>query len=93
MNVLLGYAALGCIAAGLFTGGVTLAIGRDLRAALCMALDFWLAAGLLRLGGTPGWQPLMVAATIVAVRQLVGRSLRRPPVRLTDVLPHRSDRT
>jgi hypothetical protein len=91
MTLLLGYAALGCVAAGLITGGITLAMTREMAGALRMALDFWLAAGLLRLGGTPGWQPLVVAATIVAVRQLVGRSLRRPPVRLTDVLPHHRD--
>ncbi|MER7278681.1 hypothetical protein ABT369_29990 [Dactylosporangium sp. NPDC000244] len=76
MSVLLGYAALGCIAAGLVTGAVTLALGRDVREALRMALDFWLAAGLLRLGATPGWEPLLVAATILAIRQLVGWSLR-----------------
>lgn len=92
MNLLLGYAALGCVAAGLMTGGVTLALGRDVGAALRMALDFWLAAGLLRLGSAPGWQPILVAATIVALRQLVGRSLRRPTVRLTDLLPHHTDR-
>jgi hypothetical protein len=80
MTLLLGYAALGCVAAGLLTGAVTLALGRDLRAALRMALDFWLAAGLLRLGAIPGWAPLLTAATILAVRQLIGLALRRPPV-------------
>ncbi|WP_433088887.1 hypothetical protein ACQP1P_21870 [Dactylosporangium sp. CA-052675] len=76
MSVLLGYAALGCVAAGLVSGAVTLALGRDVREALRTALDFWLAAGLLRLSGAPGWEPLLVAATILAIRQLVGWSLR-----------------
>jgi hypothetical protein len=81
VSVLLAYAALACVAAGLVIGAVTLVIGGGVRTALQVALDFWLAAGLLRLGGPPGWPPLLVAAAIVVVRRLAASALRRPTLR------------
>ncbi|MQY03982.1 hypothetical protein [Actinomadura macrotermitis] len=78
MTLLVQYAVLCCVAAGLVTGAVALVIARDGRAALRIALDFWLAAGLLRLGAAAGGEPLLATAAIMAVRQLVAWSLRRP---------------
>ncbi|MFC4020805.1 DUF1622 domain-containing protein [Micromonospora sp. GCM10011542] len=85
MSVLIEYAALSCVLAGLLTGGLVLLTVRDGRLALMVALDFWIAAGLLRLSLRPGWDQLISAAAIIAVRQIVGlalwsrRSPRRPP--------------
>ncbi|MEV4133158.1 hypothetical protein AB0J72_13445 [Dactylosporangium sp. NPDC049742] len=81
MRVLVEYAALGCVAAGVVAGWVTFALGRDLRGALGVALDFWLAGGMLRLSVGTDWRPLAAAAAILVVRKLlvvsVGRSRGR----------------
>ncbi len=75
MSTLVGYASLACVAAGLIAGVVALAVARDGRVALRVALDLWLAAGLLRLALPPSWDQLLSAAAIIAVRQLVGLGL------------------
>ncbi|MGC1211556.1 MAG: hypothetical protein WA890_09885 [Micromonospora sp.] len=75
MNAVLGYASLACVAAGLVAGLVVLISVRDGRLALRVALDLWLAAGLLRLALPPAWDQLLSAAAIVAVRQVVGMGL------------------
>jgi uncharacterized membrane protein len=85
MTAVVAYAALACIAGGLIAAALVLARTGDGRLALSIALDFWLAAGLLRLGQAPGWEPLLVTAIIIGIRQLAGRALRRPPVRAADV--------
>jgi hypothetical protein len=83
MTDLISYASLACVAAGLLAGLLTLLTVRDGLLALRLALDLWLAAGLLRLALPPAWEQLLAAAAIVAVRQLVGLTLRpghpRPP--------------
>jgi ABC-type enterobactin transport system permease subunit len=38
--------------------------------AVTTALDFWMAAGLLRLSSTSTWQAIAVAASIILVRKL-----------------------
>jgi len=92
MSLLVQYAALFCVVAGLASAAVTVVVTRDGPAALRIALDFWVAASLLRLSLAVEWRPLLVAAAIMAVRQLVVRSLRRPPVRFADLLGRRSSR-
>jgi hypothetical protein len=68
--------ALTCTAAGLVAGLLVLArTGKGLPA-LRVALDFWVAAGLLRLAGPPSWPALAGAAAVVALRQLLGLGLR-----------------
>ena len=42
-----------------------------LDAALRLALEFWMAAALLRLSASPSWSALAVAAAIVGIRSLV----------------------
>ncbi|ROO85105.1 hypothetical protein EDD29_2640 [Actinocorallia herbida] len=79
-------AALACVAAGLVAGAVTAVVSRDGQTGLKVALDFWLAAGLLNLGVAPGWEGPAVAASILVVRRLVGATLARPAVRFGDVL-------
>ncbi|MFI7427663.1 hypothetical protein ACIBPB_11825 [Micromonospora sp. NPDC049836] len=75
MSTLVGYASLACVAAGLLAGLIALATTRDGRLALRVALDLWLAAGLLRLALPPSLDQLLSAAAIIAVRQLVGLGL------------------
>jgi uncharacterized membrane protein len=75
VSTLVSYAALFCVAGGLIAGAVALVVVHDPRLALRLALDMWLAAGLLRLALPPSWQSLLAAAAIVAIRQLVTRTL------------------
>ncbi len=42
-----------------------------LGAALRLALEFWMAAGLLGLSGSPSWTALAVAAVLLGVRSLL----------------------
>ena len=72
----LAAAALGVTAAGLVAAAaVLLATRRPLHSAQVL-LDFLLAAGLLRLTGSPGWAALGAAAAIIALRRLAGLGLR-----------------
>ena len=78
MTAALQYAALACVLAGLISGGVAVVVSRDIRVGLRVALDLWLAAGLLRLALPQAGDQLVGAATIIVVRQLVAAALRRP---------------
>ena len=79
MNPVIQYGVMLCVVAGLVCGALALVVARDARTALRVALDFWVAAGLLRLALPPGGGQLLAAAAIIAIRQLVGIALRRPP--------------
>jgi Protein of unknown function (DUF1622) len=68
--------ALAVSAAGLLAAGVVLAAGRRPLPAVAVLLDFLLAAGLLRLTGSPGWPEIATAAAVVALRRLLGAGLR-----------------
>ncbi|MCG5435439.1 hypothetical protein [Micromonospora foliorum] len=50
-----------------------------LRGGVRVLLDLLTAAGLLRLAGEPGWNGLAGAVAIIALRQLLGAALSRPP--------------
>ncbi|WP_410818035.1 hypothetical protein [Micromonospora sp. 050-3] len=63
------------LVAGVFT---TLTTGA-LRSGVRVLLDLLTAAGLLRLAGEPGWNGLAGAVAIIALRQLLGAALSRPP--------------
>lgn len=56
----------------------TAAVTVGWREGLAMALDLWVAAGLLGLGTDLGWEGIAAAAGIIAVRQIVSTGLRRP---------------
>ncbi|MFF5077544.1 hypothetical protein ACFY36_10865 [Actinoplanes sp. NPDC000266] len=82
MTALIQYASLFCVAAGLAGGALVLAVTRDVRAALRTALDFWLAAGLLRLALPTSATQLLAVVAIIAVRQVISRVISasgRPP--------------
>lgn len=64
---------VGLVVVGLRTG--------DPRAGLPLLLDLLLAAGLLRLTGTPDLRRAAVAALVVLVRRLAGGALRGVPPR------------
>ena len=75
MTDLLRTAALICTAMGVLASGLVL-LGRRTGLALRVLLDFLLAAGLLRLSARPDWPELGAAVVIIAVRRLLGSSLR-----------------
>lgn len=64
------------VVAGLLSGAVVAAAGRAPREGLRCALDFFVAAGLVRLVGPATWTTLLATAAIIALRQLAGRGLR-----------------
>lgn len=46
------------------------------RAGIGIALDLWIAAGLLRLAVEPGWDRILAAGAIILLRRLLGYGLR-----------------
>ena len=64
-------AALVLTAAGLCAGLAVAAAGRHPLLALTVALELWLAAGLLRLADQRSWRAIATAAAIVAMRKLL----------------------
>ncbi len=92
MTSLLVQAALACTVAGLGAAALVLATVRDVRLALRVALEFWLAAGLLRLAGPPSISAIATAAGILVVRQLVFVGLRASPPARTAPLARRGRR-
>ena len=69
-------AALAISAAGLVAFAAAVVGTGSFRAGLRLALDLWMAAGLLRLAEPADWQRLAAAAGLIIVRQLAGRGLR-----------------
>ncbi len=63
------------IASALLVSALTLVATRNPWVALPVLLDLLLAAGLLRLSATASWRAIATAATIVAIRKLVGLGL------------------
>lgn len=69
--------ALVCTTAGLIAGLLVLVRTRAVVGAVQVALEFWTAAGLLRLSSSGTWSAVGTAAAVVALRQLIGFGLRR----------------
>ena len=67
--------SLTCVGLGLLSAAAVLVRGHGGRGAVGVLLDFLLAAGLLRLADDAGWQQLVTAAVIVAVRRLLSAGL------------------
>ncbi|MFD4543602.1 hypothetical protein [Streptomyces bauhiniae] len=61
---------------GLVAAAAALRLTHSVRAALAVLLDFLTAAGLLRLAGEPSWVGIILAAAVIAMRKLLGASLR-----------------
>jgi Protein of unknown function (DUF1622) len=78
---LVRFLALLCTTAGLVSGVIVLAAVRRPLPALQVAIDFWVAAGLIRLSGRPSWEAIVGAAGILVLRQLITWSLRHSPLR------------
>jgi hypothetical protein len=76
MSTVLDQAAALAAAAGLGALIVGVLAARAWREPLRMALDLWVAAGLIRLAEPPGRGALLSAAVILAVRQVVSFGLR-----------------
>jgi len=47
------------------------------RIGVGLALDFWLASGLLALGLTSDWRAILIAATIIGIRHAAMWALNR----------------
>jgi hypothetical protein len=76
MTTIIHDAALLVTAAGLLVGALALAKTRQIPLSLAVLLDFFTAAGLLRLVGPPTWSRLATVALTITVRQLASRGLR-----------------
>ena len=63
-------------AIALVSGGLALAVTRRPALALGILLDLLVAAGLLRLVGSPSWSAIASAAVIIALRHLVSYGVR-----------------
>lgn len=72
---LAGLAAL-ATSAGLIVGLAVFAATRQYLLALQVGLELWVAAGLIRLAGTPSWAALAGTAGILFIRQITTRGLR-----------------
>jgi hypothetical protein len=69
-----------CVALGVSAGAAVLLATRQALFAIRVAVDFWVAAGLIRLTGDVTWSTLASAAGIVAIRQLLNLALRLSPL-------------
>lgn len=76
MTAVVHAAALTATAAGLVAAAVVLARTGQATLALAVLLDFFTAASLLRLAGTPTWSSLGTAALTIVIRQLASRGPR-----------------
>jgi hypothetical protein len=68
--------ALLVTAAGLVAAALALARTRQIPWAIAILLDFFTAAGLLRLVGPPTWSSLATVALTISVRQVASLGLR-----------------
>ncbi len=65
-----------CLAlAGIVIGGAALMVFRRPLVALRVAVEFFTAAGLLRLSVDLSWSAIVAIAALIAVRRVVTRSL------------------
>ena len=81
---LVRFLALLCTTGGLISGVIVLATVRRPLIALQVAIDFWVAAGMLRLSGRPSWEAIVGAAGILLLRQLITFTLRHSPLRTSE---------
>ncbi|WP_144127133.1 DUF1622 domain-containing protein [Catellatospora sichuanensis] len=68
-----------CVAAGFVAGALVFGRCRSGRVALSVALDFWLAAGLLTLSLATTWTAILAAAAIVGLRRMLALALAQRP--------------
>jgi uncharacterized membrane protein len=76
-NSLADLLALSLTAAGVFVFIFGIMFIKKVNDIIPLSLDFWLAAGLLRLSGSPDWRTLASAASIIIVRKLVTVAFNR----------------
>ncbi|MBT2439704.1 DUF1622 domain-containing protein [Streptomyces sp. ISL-36] len=68
-------AAVLITAAGLVSAMASYRLTHTVRPALAVLLDFLTAAGLIRLAGEPSWDSIVLAASVIALRKLLGTGL------------------
>ena len=81
MTTLAHDAALLVTAAGLVVAALALARTRQIPLSLALLLDFFTAAGLLRLVGPLTWSRLATVALTITIRQLASHGLRAAQAR------------
>ena len=69
-------AALVASAAGLAVAALVLAANQQIRCSIPILLDFFTAAGLLRLVGQASWSRLAAVAVTIVVREVASPGLR-----------------
>jgi hypothetical protein len=87
MTTIIHDAALVVTALGLLVGALALAKTRQIPLSLAVLLDFFTAAGLLRLVGPPTWSRLATVALTITVRQLASRGLRAAQAGHVSLMP------
>jgi uncharacterized membrane protein len=70
-NNIADFLALSLTSAGVLVFIFAILINKRFNYTLPLSLDFWLAAGLIRLSGSPDWTTVVSAASIIIVRKLV----------------------
>jgi hypothetical protein len=71
LNKIADFLALSLTAAGVLVFISGILINKKVNNTVSLSLDFWLAAGLIRLSGSPDWRTVASAASIIIVRKLV----------------------
>jgi hypothetical protein len=76
MITLIHDAAFLATVAGLAAAALALAKTRQIRWSMAILLDFFTAAGLLRLVGPPSWSRVVTVVLTIAIRQVTSLGLR-----------------
>jgi hypothetical protein len=74
MSAVLGTAALAVVAIGVVVFASSLWQPNHAHALVALALEFWLAAGMLRLVEEPSWAGIATAAAIIGVRKVLSKA-------------------
>ncbi len=75
MKAWLETAAVLITAAGLVSAICAYRLTHTVRPTLAVLLDFLTAAGLIRLAGDLSWDSIVLAASVIALRKLLGMGL------------------
>lgn len=65
-----------CVGSGIFVFLLGLLTPGQLLKAIPLSLDFWTAAGLLKLSGGPSSKTILTAALLILIRKLTNFSLK-----------------
>lgn len=69
--------AVMCMGSGLLIFFSGLLMPANLLKAIPLSLDFWTAAGLLKLSGGPSWNTILTAGLLIMIRKLANFTLNK----------------